>query len=63
MNFYYIGPAILRVKEKDILVGIATFTNIYEDDEGRRHCNDNTESTYMNVVRFGEWIKNTIYGG
>ena len=59
MNFFRIGPAILRVGRKDILVGLASFTRV---DEPPIYCTNNFWSTHVNLVWFREWIKNTIYG-
>ena len=62
-HFYHIGPAVLRVGNNDILVGLASYAGSKKDCEDCvPHCDDNEYSTYMNVARFREWIKNTIYG-
>ena len=63
LYFYVLGPAVYQCRKEctsdtDILVGTSSFAS-YSKATG---CNENTVSSYTNILYFTNWIKKTMNG-
>ena len=53
-----LGPAVLTINNLKVLVGTTSFGN-FNLISG---CNENTDSYYMNIFWFRDWIKKNMEG-